>query len=83
MSFASGISACTRSGSDQLYEVQKHPAITRQIYSNMIHTVSAGTWKKLTPEQQAIFREKSAASGDLMRSRDLRLSPLAGRGRRA
>ena len=33
----------------------------------MIHTVSAITWKKLSPEQQAIFREESAAAGDLMR----------------
>jgi TRAP-type C4-dicarboxylate transport system substrate-binding protein len=33
----------------------------------MIHTVSAVTWKKLSPEQQAIFREESVAAGDLMR----------------
>ena len=31
------------------------------------HTVSAATWKKLTPQQQAIFREESASAGDLMR----------------
>src|SRR5215468_1461377 len=37
------------------------------IYNNMIHTVSAATWKKLTPAQQAIFREESAAAGNLMR----------------
>jgi TRAP-type C4-dicarboxylate transport system substrate-binding protein len=47
--------------------VQKHLAITRHVYNNMIHTMSAATWKKLTPEQQAIFREESAAAGDLMR----------------
>ncbi|HTZ81462.1 MAG TPA: TRAP transporter substrate-binding protein [Stellaceae bacterium] len=52
---------------NKFYEVQKHLAITRHIYNNMIHTVSALTWKKLTPEQQAIFREESKSAGDLMR----------------
>jgi tripartite ATP-independent transporter DctP family solute receptor len=52
---------------NKFYEVQKHLAITRHIYNNMIHTVSAVTWKKLTPQQQAIFREESASAGDLMR----------------
>jgi TRAP-type C4-dicarboxylate transport system substrate-binding protein len=33
----------------------------------MIHTVSANTWKKLTSEQQQIFREESVSAGDLMR----------------
>jgi len=47
--------------------VQKYLSITRHIYNNMIHTVSAITWKKLTPEQQAIFREESTSAGDLMR----------------
>lgn len=48
-------------------EVQKHLALTRHVYNNMIHTVSAHAWKKLTPEQQAIFREESVQAGDLMR----------------
>jgi TRAP-type transport system periplasmic protein len=52
---------------NKFYEVQKHLAITRHIYNNMIHTVSANTWNKLTPEQQGIFREESVAAGDLMR----------------
>lgn len=52
---------------NKYYEVQKHLAITRHIYNNMIHTVSAITWKKLTPEQQGIFREESTSAGDLMR----------------
>src|ERR1700745_3090102 len=51
----------------KFYEVQKHLAITRHVYNNMIHTVSATTWKKLTPGQQAIFREESTAAGNLMR----------------
>jgi TRAP-type C4-dicarboxylate transport system substrate-binding protein len=33
----------------------------------MVHTVSAITWKKLSPEQQTIFREESTSAGDLMR----------------
>ena len=52
---------------NKFYEVQKHLAITRHIYNNMIHTVSAAAWKRLDPGQQAIFREESAAAGDLMR----------------
>jgi tripartite ATP-independent transporter DctP family solute receptor len=51
----------------KFYEVQKHLAITRHVYNNMIHTIGVNTWKKLTPPQQAIFREESAASGKLMR----------------
>jgi tripartite ATP-independent transporter DctP family solute receptor len=52
---------------NKFYEVQKHLAITRHVYNNMIHTVGVNSWKKLSPEQQAIFREESAAAGDLMR----------------
>ena len=52
---------------NKFYEVQKHLTITRHIYNNMIHTVGINTWKKLTPQQQAIFREESATAGDLMR----------------
>jgi TRAP-type transport system periplasmic protein len=51
----------------KFYEVQKHLAITRHIYNNMIHTVGVNTWKKLSPEQQKIFSEESASAGDLMR----------------
>src|SRR6201998_3377462 len=52
---------------NKFYEVQKHLAVTRHMYNNMIHTVSAATWARLTPTQQAIFREESASAGDLMR----------------
>jgi len=52
---------------NKFYEVQKYLAITRHIYNNMIHTVSAAAWKKLDASQQGIFREESAAAGDLMR----------------
>jgi TRAP-type C4-dicarboxylate transport system substrate-binding protein len=33
----------------------------------MIHTVSAKTWAKLTPEQKAIFQEESKKAGAWMR----------------
>jgi TRAP-type transport system periplasmic protein len=52
---------------NKFYEVQKFLAITRHIYNNMIHTVSASAWKKLDAGQQAIFREESTTAGDLMR----------------
>ena len=51
----------------KFYEVQKHLAITRHIYNNMIHTISAKTWAKLTPEQKAIFQEESKKAGAYMR----------------
>jgi tripartite ATP-independent transporter DctP family solute receptor len=52
---------------NKFYEVQKHLAITRHIYNNMIHTVSALAWKKLSSDQQKVFREESASAGNLMR----------------
>lgn len=52
---------------NKFYEVQKHLALTRHVYNNMIHTISAVAWKKLSPEQQTIFREESASAGNLMR----------------
>lgn len=51
----------------KFYEVQKYLAITRHIYNNMIHTVSAASWAKLSPAQQTIFREESQSAGELMR----------------
>jgi tripartite ATP-independent transporter DctP family solute receptor len=52
---------------NKFYEVQKYLALTRHIYNNMIHTMSAVAWKKLDDNQQTIFREESAAAGGLMR----------------
>jgi TRAP-type transport system periplasmic protein len=52
---------------NKFYEVQKHLAITRHIYHSMIHTISAASWKKLSPEQQAVFKEESATAAALMR----------------
>ena len=52
---------------NKIDEVQKHLALTRHVYNNMIHTVGVNSWKRLTPEQQTIFREESKNSGELMR----------------
>jgi len=51
----------------KFYEVQKHLALTRHIYNNMIHTISARTWAKLTPQQKSIFQEESKKAGAFMR----------------
>jgi TRAP-type transport system periplasmic protein len=52
---------------NKFYEVQKYLTITRHIYNNMIHTMSAMAWSKLNAGQQAIFREESTSAGELMR----------------
>src|SRR5262252_9154264 len=46
----------------KFYKVQKHLAITRHIYNNMIHAVSTRAWAKLNAGQQAIFREESTSA---------------------
>jgi tripartite ATP-independent transporter DctP family solute receptor len=52
---------------NKFYQVQKHLALTRHVYNNMVHTIGTYTWRRLSPEQQAIFREESAAAANLMR----------------
>jgi TRAP-type transport system periplasmic protein len=52
---------------NKYYEVQKHLALTKHIYNNMIHTMSARAYAKLSKEQQAIIREESASAGNTMR----------------
>jgi TRAP-type transport system periplasmic protein len=52
---------------NKYYEVQKHLAITKHIYNNMIHIMSARAYAKLSKEQQAIIREESASAGNTMR----------------
>jgi tripartite ATP-independent transporter DctP family solute receptor len=54
---------------NKLYEVQKHLALTRHVYYNLLHLVSARSWAKLTAEQQQILREESKAAGDGMRKK--------------
>jgi tripartite ATP-independent transporter DctP family solute receptor len=51
----------------KFYEVQKHLTLTKHIYNNMIHTISAKTWAKLSPEQKTIFQEESKKAGAWMR----------------
>lgn len=48
----------------KLHQVQKHLALTRHVYYNQIHLMSAKSWAKLTPAQQKIVREESKAAGD-------------------
>jgi len=52
---------------NKFYEVQKHMALTRHVYNSMVHVIALSTWKKLSPEQQAIFRDESAKAADVMR----------------
>jgi TRAP-type C4-dicarboxylate transport system substrate-binding protein len=47
--------------------VQKHLALTRHVYNNMIHVISAKTWAKLSPEQRRVFKEASQLAGIYMR----------------
>lgn len=49
---------------NKLYEMQKHLALTRHVYYNTLHLISAKSWAKLTPAQQTIVREESKAAGD-------------------
>jgi len=52
---------------NKYYETQKHLTLTRHICDTMIHTMGVGSWARLSPGQQMIFREESAAAGDRMR----------------
>jgi tripartite ATP-independent transporter DctP family solute receptor len=52
---------------NKFYEVQKYLTLTKHVYNNMVHVVSAKSWAKLTPEQQRIFREESKSAGAYMR----------------
>jgi len=50
-----------------LDDFQDHLALTRHVYNSMIHVVNRDSWERLTPEQQQIIREESAAAGERMR----------------
>lgn len=54
---------------NKLYDAQKHLALTRHVYYNTLHLMSAKSWAKLSPAEQAIVREESKAAGDGMRKR--------------
>lgn len=51
----------------KFYEVQKYLAVTRHVYNNQIHVMSAKAWAKLSPEQKKVFREASQLAGTYMR----------------
>jgi tripartite ATP-independent transporter DctP family solute receptor len=53
--------------SNKLYESQKYLAMDGHNYNTMVHVISKKVWDKLTPEQQAIFKEESKKAGDWMR----------------
>jgi tripartite ATP-independent transporter DctP family solute receptor len=53
--------------SNRIYDVHKHLAMTRHTYNSMVHVINKKVWHKLTPEQQHILREESAAAGMWMR----------------
>ncbi len=46
----------------KLYETQKYMSILNYTYSSMVHVVNKKSWDKLTPEQQKIVKEESAAA---------------------
>lgn len=51
----------------KLNEFQEHLALTRHVYNSMVHVINKDVFDGLTPEQQQILREESAAAGNLMR----------------
>ena len=51
----------------KLYETQKYMSILNYTYSSMVHVVNKKSWDKLTPEQQKIVAEESAAAARLAR----------------
>jgi tripartite ATP-independent transporter DctP family solute receptor len=52
---------------NNIFEVQDNLAITQHVYNSMVSVISKTSWEALTPEQQAILQEESAAAGNLMR----------------
>lgn len=51
----------------KMYELQENLALTRHVYNSMVHVMNKDKWDSLTPDQQTIVREESAAAGNLMR----------------
>ena len=51
----------------KLYETQKYMSILNYTYSSMVHVVNKKSWDKLTPEQQKIVAEESAAAAKFAR----------------
>ena len=53
----------------KLYETQKYMSILNYTYSSMVHVVNKKSWDKLTPAQQKIVAEESAASAKFARQK--------------
>lgn len=51
----------------KLNDFQEHMALTRHVYNAMIHVINKDKWDAMTPNQQRVVREESAAAGALMR----------------
>lgn len=51
----------------KLYETQKYMSILNYTYSSMVHIVNKKSWDKLTPDQQKILAEESAAAAKFAR----------------
>ena len=50
-----------------LNDFQEHMALTRHVYNAMIHVINKDKWDAMTPNQQRVVREESAAAGAFMR----------------
>ncbi len=53
----------------KLYETQKYMSILNYTYSSMVHVVNKKSWDKLTPAQQKILAEESAAAATFARKK--------------
>ena len=51
----------------KLYETQKYMSILNYTYSSMVHVVNKKSWDKLTPDQQKVVAEESAAAAKFAR----------------
>lgn len=54
----------------KLYETQKYLSITRHAYAPNVIMMSMKTWKKLSPEQQALVAESAQAAAEYNRKLD-------------
>jgi len=50
--------------SQKFYEVQKHLALTKHVYNNMIFVASPKAWKKFSPEVKSIITEEGIKAGN-------------------
>ena len=50
--------------SQKFYEVQKHLALTKHVYTPMMLVANARLWQQLTPEQHQIITEEAVRAGN-------------------